>query len=323
MKQGLKFVITGGAGLIGSWVTDYILSEYGSRVGGITVLDDFSRGTRDNLKNALKSKKVKVVEGDVRDRKTVNKITKGADYVVHEAALRITQCAEDPRLGHDVLVNGTFNVLESCVKNKVKKLVFNSSASVYGQPSYIPMDENHPFNNDTLYGAAKIANEQEAKVFRKMYGLPFIALRPFNVYGTRMDVFGAYTEVLIRWLDRIDQGLPPIILGDGKQTLDFIYVEDVALATIAALKSPIKEGIYNVASGTEVSLNDVAKLLLNLTNSTLGIEYAPARSVYHVTRRKADIKKIKKELKFKPTVSLKEGLQRLIIWRREVRAKIK
>ncbi len=235
--------------------------------------------------------------------------------------MRITQCAQDPKLGHDVLVNGTFNVLEACAKHKVRKLVFNSSASVYGQPSYLPMDESHPFNNDTLYGAAKIANEQEAHVFRKMFGLPYIALRPFNVYGARMDIFGAYTEVLIRWLDRVDDGLPPIIMGDGKQTLDFVYVEDVAKATIAALKSPIEEGVYNVASGTEVSLNEVAKMLLKLTKSKVGIEYAPARAVYHVTRRKADIKKIKKDLKFKPTISLKEGLERLIKWRREVRNK--
>ncbi|MBI4058783.1 NAD-dependent epimerase/dehydratase family protein [Candidatus Microgenomates bacterium] len=316
----LNFVVTGGAGFIGSWVIDYILKSYKNQVGKITVLDNFTRGTRENLQEALKSKKVKIITGDIRDPKTVDRAVRGADYVIHEAVIRITQCAEDPRLCNEILVDGTFNVLEACAKHKVKKLVFNSSASVYGNPSYVPMDENHPYNNETLYGAAKIANEQMARAFRAMYGLNYVCLRPFNAYGARMDIFGVYTEVLIRWLDRIDQGLSPVIFGDGKQSLDFIYVEDIAYATICALKSKINEGFYNVGSGRETSLNTLAKKVLQLTKSPLAIVHEAPRKFTNVERRKADTRRAKKDLGFKAQISLSEGLRRLIKWRKEAKS---
>lgn len=316
-----KAIITGGAGFIGSCIVDHLLKEFGKEITKIIILDDFSRGTTNNLRDALKSKKIKIVRGDIRDSKTVDKVIRGADYVIHEAAIRITQCAENPRLCNEVLIDGTFNVLESCVKHKVKKLVFNSSASVYGNPSYLPMDEKHPFNNDTAYGAAKIANEQMAKAFRKMHGLNYIILRPFNAYGPRMDIHGVYTEVLIRWLDRIGLGQPPIIFGDGKQSMDFVYVEDIAQATILALKTKINEGIYNVASGRETSLNDLAKTLLELTNSKLKPIHEAPRTVYAVSRRRADIKLAKKELKFMAKTSLEEGLKKLIEWRNKLKGK--
>lgn len=314
----MKIVVTGGAGLIGSFVVDYLMESYGKKINQIIVLDNFTRGTKENLENALKSNKVKIVKGDIRDLKTVDGVIKGADYVVHEAAIRITHCAEDPRLCNEVLINGTHNVFESCVKRKVKKLVFNSSASVYGQPLKLPMSEDDIYNNDTAYGAAKIANEQMAKAFRKMYGLNYVALRPFNVYGPRMDIFGVYTEVLIRWLERIDQGLPPIIFGDGKNTLDFIYVEDVARATICALKSSVNEGVFNVGSGKETSLKELVNLLLSVTNATLKPTFEPEKlKTNYATRRQADIKKAKKHLKFKAKTSLKMGLKKLIEWRKE------
>lgn len=319
--MGLKFVVTGGAGFIGSWVVDYILKEFEKEIEKIIIFDNFSRGTTDNLRQALNSKKIKIVKGDIRDPSQVEKALKGADYVIHEAVIRITQCAENPRLCNEILIDGTFNVLEACVKNKVKKLVFNSSASVYGNPSYLPMDESHPFNNDTAYGAAKIANEQMARAFRKMYGLNYIVLRPFNAYGPRMDVYGAYTEVFIRWLDRIGLGQPPIIFGDGKQSMDFVYVEDIAQATILALKSEINEGIYNVASGKETSLNDLCETLLKLTNSNLKPIHEAPRTVYAVRRRRADIKLAKKELKFRAKTSLEQGLRKLIEWRSKIKNK--
>lgn len=321
--KNLKFVVTGGAGLIGSWVVDNLLQEFGKNINEIVVLDNFVRGTRANLENALKSKKVRIIKGDIRDPKTVNKIFKKSDYVIHEATIRITQCAEDPRLCNEVLVDGTFNVLEACVKNKIKKLIFNSSASVYGDPSYLPMDENHPYNNLTAYGAAKIANEHMARAFREMYGLNYVCLRPFNVYGPRMDIYGVYTEVLIRWLDRIDQGLSPMIFGDGKQTMDFVYVEDVARATICALKAPVNGGVYNVGTGIETNLNQLLETLLELTKSNLKPEYAPQRVATHVSRRQADIKKAKKELGFVAKTSIKEGLQGLIDWRKAQHSKNK
>lgn len=315
----MNFVVTGGAGFIGSWVIDYILDSFKDKVGRVIIFDDFSRGTIDNLSNALKSGKVKITRGDIRKKDDVDKVIKGADYVVHEAVIRVTQCAQDPRLCNEILVDGTFNILESCVKNKVKKLVFNSSASVYGNPSYLPMDEKHPFNNDTAYGACKIANEQMARAFCKMYGLNYICLRPFNAYGPRMDVYGAYTEVFIRWLDRIEVGQPPVIFGDGKQSMDFIYVEDIAEATILALKSKIDEGIYNIGSGVETTLNDLCETFLKLTNSKLKPVHQAPRAVYAVTRRKADIKLAKKELKFMAKTSLEEGLKKLIEWRNKLK----
>ncbi len=317
--KNLKIVVSGGAGLIGSWVIDYLLSDSDLKVKEIVVLDNFFRGTKANLREALKSKKVKIVKGDIRDVNLVNKITKGADYVIHEAAIRITQCAENPRECNEILVDGTFNILEACVKHKVKKIIFNSSASVYGDPSYLPMDEGHPYNNLTAYGAGKIANEHMAKAFRKMYGLNFICLRPFNVYGPRMDIYGAYTEVLIRWLDRIDEGLPPVIHGDGKQSMDFIYVEDVARATLLALKSNINEGCYNVGTGKETSLRTLLNLLLKVNKSKLKPVFEKQRVATHVTRRRADIKRAIKDLKFSAKVSLKDGLAKLIEWRRKER----
>lgn len=318
-RDGYKIIVTGGAGFIGSWVVDYLIHKFKNEIDKIIILDNLTRGIKENLKTALKSKAVKIIKGDIRDSQALNRLIKGADFVVHEAVIRITQCADDPRLCNEILVDGTFNVFEACVKNKVKKLVFNSSASVYGQPAYLPMDEKHPFNNDTAYGAAKIANEQMARAFHKMYGLNYVCLRPFNAYGPRMDIYGAYTEVLIRWLDRIDQGLPPIIFGDGQQSMDFIYVEDIARATILALKSKVKEGIYNVGSGRETTLNQLARMLLRMTNPKLKPIYEPPRTVYHVTRRRADIRLAKKELGFVAKTSLETGLKKLIQWRKEVK----
>lgn len=314
MKKGQKFVVFGGAGFIGSWVVDYILKDFGEEVGQIVILDNFTRGTRLNLYEALKSGKVKVIKGSICDTALVHKLVKGADYVINEAAIRITHCAEDPRLCNEVLVDGMFNIFEACAKYNVKKLVFNSSASVYGNPSYIPMDEEHPYNNDTFYGAAKIANEHMARAFRRAYGMNYICLRPFNVYGPRMDVFGVYTEVLIRWLDCIMQNTPPIIHGDGKQSLDFIYVEDVAYATVQALKSSANEGVFNIGTGKETSLNQLVKLLLKLTGSNLKPVYYPQRAVAHVSRRKASVKKINKELGVIISTSIEDGLRKLISW---------
>lgn len=311
-----KVVVTGGAGLIGSTVVEFLLKE--KEVGQIIILDNFVRGTKENIKTFLDNKKVKVIRGDIRNIKTVNSVIKGADWVVHEAAIKNILCDEDPRLSLEVLVNGTFNVMEACVTHKVKKLVFNSSASVYGQPLKLPMSENDVLNNLAFYGAGKIANEEMAKAFHEIYGLNYIGLRPFNVYGPRMDVSGVYTEVFIRWLNNIDNGQAPVIFGDGKNTLDFVYIKDVAVATIKALKSPRTEGIYNVASGKETDLNTLVTTLLKLTKSNLTpIHKKQVRKSNYVTRRRADVSKAKKELGFVAKTSLEKGLKELIEWRRE------
>jgi UDP-glucose 4-epimerase len=245
----------------------------------------------------------------------VNDLCAGKDVVCHQAAIRITQCAEEPRLALEVLVDGTFNVLEAAVTHKVEKVVAASSASVYGLAEEFPTNErHHHHNNDTFYGAAKSFNQGMLRSFRAMYGLNYVALLPFNVYGPRMDVHGVYTEVLVRWMERIAQGLPPLIFGDGAQTMDFVYTEDVARANVLAIQSDVRQGSYNVASGVETSLLDLAKALLQSMDSDLSVEFGPERAVNGVTRRLADTSAAARDLGFEAEVSLDEGLRRLVDW---------
>jgi UDP-glucose 4-epimerase len=239
----------------------------------------------------------------------------GVDFVFHQAAIRITQCAEEPRLALEVLVDGTFNVAETAVKSKVKRVVAASSASAYGMADEFPTSErHHPYNNRTLYGAAKAFNEGLLRSFYEMYGLGYVALRYFNVYGPRMDIYGAYTEVLIRWMEQIAAGKSPLILGDGTQTMDFIYIEDVARANILAAQANVADEVVNVASGIETSLNDLACTLLKVMNSNLKPQYGPERKVNSICRRLADVKKARELLGFEAGVSLEEGLRRLVEW---------
>jgi len=243
------------------------------------------------------------------------------DLVFHQAALRITQCAEEPRVALQVMADGTFNVLEAAVAAKVQKIVAASSASVYGMADEFPTTEaHHPYNNRTLYGAAKAFNEGLLRSFNEMYGLKYVALRYFNVYGPRMDIHGVYTEVLIRWMERITAGKPPLILGDGAQTMDFIYVEDIARANVLAAKANVTDEVFNVASGVETSLNDLARSLLRVMNSDLKPEYGPARRVNPVSRRLADVSRARKKMGFQSQVSLEDGLSRLVNWWQSNRA---
>jgi UDP-glucose 4-epimerase len=248
---------------------------------------------------------------------------KGIDVVFHQAAIRITQCAEEPRLALEVLAEGTFNVLDAAVKAGVKKVVAASSASVYGLAEVFPTPEtHHAYNNRTLYGAAKVFDEGLLRSFNDMYGLNYVALRYFNVYGPRMDIYGAYTEVLIRWMERIAAGQPPIIFGDGTQTMDFVFVEDIARANILAATNDASDDVFNVASGTETSLNDLAKALMQVMGVNLEIEYGPERKVNPVPRRLADISKAERVLGFKAQVSLQHGLGRLVDWWRTQRSRL-
>ncbi len=310
--QNTRTLITGGAGLVGSHIADLLVKEGASE---IVILDNFVRGRRENLAWAIRNGRVTVVEGDLRDQDLVARVTEGIDVVFHQAAIRITQCAEEPRLAFDVLANGTFNVIEAAVRAKVKKVVAASSASVYGLAEAFPTTESHhPYSNRTLYGAAKTFNEGMLRSFNDMYGLPYVALRYFNVYGPRMDIFGAYTEVLIRWMDRIAEGRPPLILGDGRQTMDFVYIEDIARANILAAKAPVSDEVFNVASGMETSLNELALTLLKVMGSNLAPEYGPERKVNAVSRRLADTTKAKQLLGFEAAVSLEDGLRQLVAW---------
>ncbi|MGV4981085.1 NAD-dependent epimerase/dehydratase family protein [Streptomyces sp. NRAIS4] len=316
--RGKKILVTGGAGTIGSNLVD-LLAEGGARE--IVVLDNFVRGRMGNLAQALGSGVVQVVEGDIRDVDTVRKVTEGADLVFHLAAIRITQCAEEPRLANEVLVDGTFNVLEAAAEAGVGKVIASSSASVYGMAETFPTTErHHPYNNDTFYGAAKAFNEGMLRSFHAMHGLDYVALRYFNVYGPRMDIHGLYTEVLIRWMERIEAGEPPLILGDGTQTMDFVDVRDIARANVLAAESDLTDEVFNVASGTETSLKELAVGLLEAMGAPdLAPVHGPARAVNGVTRRLADTSQAAERLGFTAQIDLRTGLHDLVEWWRAER----
>jgi UDP-glucose 4-epimerase len=313
-----KVLVTGGCGLIGSTIIDQLLIAASD--AQIVVIDNLSRGTLLNLESALSSGRVELVREDIRYFDRIRPYFDGVDAVFHQAAIRITRCAQEPRECLEVLVDGTFNVLQACVEAEVQRVVAASSASVYGLADEFPTAETHPlYNNRTLYGAAKMANEGMLRSFNDMHGLPYVALRYFNVYGPRMDVFGKYTEVLIRWLDCIDSGEAPKIFGDGKQTMDFVYVEDVARANILAMESDVSDEVFNIASGTETSLLDLLEALLRVTgNEHIRPAFLPERAVNPVPRRLADTSKAERELGFRSKVDVEEGLRRLVAWRREV-----
>ncbi|MFJ2823254.1 NAD-dependent epimerase/dehydratase family protein [Streptomyces toxytricini] len=314
-----RILVTGGAGTIGSHLVD-LLVDNGARE--VVVLDNFARGRTGNLARALPSGVVDVREGDIRDTAAVRKATEGADLVFHLAALRITQCAQEPRLANEVLVDGTFNVLEAAAAAGVSKVVASSSASVYGLAEEFPTSErHHPYNNDTFYGAAKAFNEGMLRSFHAMYGLDYVALRYFNVYGPRMDIHGLYTEVLIRWMERIAAGEPPLVLGDGTQTMDFVDVRDIARANLLAAESDLTDEVFNIASGTETSLLELAAGLLD----AMGAEgtapvHGPARAVNGVTRRLADTSRAAERLGFTAAIDLPTGLRDLVDWWRAERA---
>ncbi len=318
--DGAEVLVTGGAGTIGSTLVDQLVN---AGVAHVDVVDNLVRGRRANLDDALATGRVSLIEGDIRDRDLVHDLTKGKDLVFHQAAIRITQCAEEPRLALEVMVDATFNVFEAAAEHKVGKLVTASSASVYGMAEQFPTTErHHHHNNDTFYGASKSFNEGMLRSFRAMYGLDYVALRYFNVYGPRMDVHGLYTEVLVRWMERIADGKPPLIFGDGRQTMDFVCVPDIAHANVLAAASDVVDGHYNIASGTETSLLELAEALLRAMDSDLGVEHGPERAVNGVVRRLADTSAARRDLGFESTIGLDEGLRLLVDWWRPLRAEI-
>lgn len=317
MIRGQRCLVTGGAGTIGSTIVDQLVA---AGAGEVVVLDNFVRGRRENLAGSLGSGKVRVVEGDIRDRRLVTDLMSGIDLAFHQAAIRITQCAEEPRLALEVLVDGTYEVVEAAADAGVRKVVAASSASVYGLAERFPTTErHHPYANDTLYGAAKTFNEGLLRSFHAMHGLDYVALRYFNVYGPRMDIYGLYTEVLIRWMERIEAGQSPLILGDGTQTMDFVFTEDIARANLLAASADVTDEIFNIGSGTETSLTELAQALLRAMDSELPLEFGPPRGVNAVTRRLADVSRATEHLGWKAEVGLDEGLRRLVTWWREQR----
>jgi UDP-glucose 4-epimerase len=312
MLQGKTILITGGAGLVGSTIADQLVALEPKE---IRVLDNFSRGRLANLASAIERGPVSVIDGDLRDPAVVMDATRGVDVVFHQAAIRITQCAEDPRLAFDVLGGGTMNVLDASVACEVEKVVAASSASVYGQATDFPTKEDHhPYANATLYGALKVFLEGAFRSYHSMYGLDYVALRYFNVYGPRMDIYGVYTEVLVRWMERIAAGKPPLIFGDGSETMDFVYIDDIARANLLAAQSDVTDEVFNVASETETSLDGLARALLEVMHSDLEPEYGPARNVNIASRRLASTAAARERLGFTAEIDLHEGLTRLVDW---------
>jgi UDP-glucose 4-epimerase len=311
-------LITGGAGLVGSHLADLLVKQFNPE---IIIIDNFLRGRRENLRWAFTHGRVEVIEGDIRDAALVHEAMNGVDVVFHQASIRFAQCTEDPRLAMEVLADGTFNVLEAAALNRVKKVVAASSAFVYGPAEEFPTPEcHHTYNNRTLYGAAKSFNESLLRCFHSMYGINYVALRYFAVYGPRMEINGAHTDVLVRWMDRVAHRQPCLILGDGTDTMDFIYVEDVARANILAANSDVTDETFNIGSGIETSLNDLSASLGRVMGSSLHPEHVPQRRLNPVPRRLADISKAAGMLGFRPEVPLEEGLSRLVSWWERQRA---
>ena len=312
---GQRVLVTGGAGTIGSHVVDQLVL---AGAADIVVLDNFVRGRTANLSWALRhgQDRILVVDGDIRDRATVRRLVAGTDVVFHLAAIRITQCVEEPRLALECLVDGTFTLIEAAAELGVRKVVASSSASVYGQAEAFPTPESHhPYANDTFYGAAKAFNEGMLRSFHAMRGLDYVALRYFNVYGPRMDAHGRYTEVLIRWMERIAAGEPPLIFGDGAQTMDFVHVADVARANILAAKAAATDEVFNIATGQETTLKELAAALVEAMGAGLGVEHREERAAAAgATRRLADITAAADQLGWKPEIGLAEGLRDLVSW---------
>ena len=315
---GKRILVTGGAGFVGSHIVDQLLVAGCEQV---IVLDNMVRGAVANLAPAVASQKVELVKGDIRDTELMRRLVGGSDTVFHQAALRITHCAAEPDEAMQVMVGATYDLMRLCVELGVRKVVFASSASVYGLARQFPTDEDHnPYNNRTLYGAAKAFGEGVLRSFNDMYGLDYVALRYFNVYGPRMDLHGRYTEVMVRWMERIEAGAPPIVFGDGLQTMDMIHVTDVARANLLAAQSDASDVVYNVATETETSLLDLARELASaMGREDLAPIHQEARAVNPVPRRLGSTLRAREELGFTATMPHADGIRDLVDWWRAAR----
>lgn len=318
MKSDMKLsdsrvLVVGGAGFVGSHLVDQLLEQ---PVRSVVVLDNFVRGSRKNLEIACRDPRLTLVEGTITDPEFLLELMRGTDYVFHLAALWLFECVHHPRAALDVNVAGTYNVVEAAQSTGVKKVVYSSSASVYGDAVQTPMTEEHPFNNRTMYGATKIAGEQFFRAFHEQHGLQYVGLRYMNIYGPRMDYEGAYVSVIMKILDRIADGLPPVIFGDGSQAYDFVHVADVARANILALESDATDDFFNVGTGTKTSIDELMELLLRITGSDLRPEYRPNEQMF-VTHRVGSTEKAERLLGFRARTPLEEGLRYVVEWRRQ------
>jgi UDP-glucose 4-epimerase len=308
-----RVLVIGGAGFLGSHIVDQ-LTETPARE--IVVLDNFVRGTRANLVTAVRDPRVRVIDGSVTDLALLQQLMKGTDYVFHLAALWLYECVNEPRSALEVNVVGTYNVIEAATEAGVKKVVYSSSASVYGDAAFTPMTEEHPFNNRTMYGATKVAGEQFFRAFHEQRGLDYAGLRYMNIYGPRMDYKGTYVSVIMKVLDRIDAGEPPLIFGDGSQAYDFVHVTDVARANILALQSDATDEFFNIGIGVKTTIRELVDLLLRITNSDVEPEYRPGEQMF-VTHRVGSTDKAERLLGFRAVIPLEQGLRSVVEWRRD------
>ena len=309
-----KFLVIGGAGLIGSHTVDKLLLENPKE---IIIFDNFVRGLRSNLIQSLKDPRVTIYDigGDICQTDILNSAVEKVDGVFHLAALWLLQCHEYPSSAFEVNIKGTFNVLDACTKNQIERLVYSSSASVYGDALEEPMGEDHPFNNKNFYGATKICGESMARAFHHRYGLNYVGLRYMNVYGPRQDYQGAYIAVIMKMLDAIDRGEGPTILGDGSEAFDFVSVEDCARANVRAMKATTTDEFYNVGTGSRTTLKELAEMLLELTESTQPISYKERSEATLVRNRIGSPEKAAREINFVAEENLRVGLEKLIRWR--------
>lgn len=310
-------LVIGGAGFVGSHIVDQLLEE---PVAKVTVLDNFVRGTRENLAAAAEDERVRIVDGSVLDRELLGELMADAQYVFHLAALWLFECVHEPRKALEHNVVGTFNVVEAAQQAGVRKVVYSSSASVYGDALFTPMTEEHPFNNRTMYGATKIAGEQFFRAFHEQHGLDYAGLRYMNVYGPRMDYKGTYVSVIMKVLDKIDAGEPPVIFGDGSQAYDFVHVGDVARCNILAMKSEATDANYNVGTGVKTTIKELVDALLEITGSELEPEYRPQEQMF-VTHRVGSTEAAERDLGFVAELPYREGLESVVAWRRSDQAR--
>ena len=304
--------VTGGAGFIGSYVIEELLIHQSKK---IIILDNLIRGSFENMKGFINDPRVEFIEGDIRNNELLEKCIAGTDYVFHMAALRINACAANQQEGFEVMIQATFNIANLCLKHKVKKIIYSSTASVYGLAQHFPTPEtDNPYNNQTFYGGAKIWGELLFRSYKFMHNMDYVALRYFNVYGSRMDTDGKYTEVMIKWLDCIRDNKQPAIYGDGTDSMDFVHVKDIAHANVLALISDVTDEAFNVGDQVETSLSDLLNALLKVNKSQLKPIFKEANSINPVSRRLADISKASKLLGYKPAITLEQGLKELTDW---------
>lgn len=313
---GTRIMLIGGAGLVGSHIVDALVAE---PVADIVVYDNFVRGTKENLAEAVRSPKVRLIEGSITDRERLARELEGVDGVFLLASLWLGECVNDPRSAWEVNTLGTWNVVEACRAAGVRRIVYSSSASVYGNAVVTPMTEEHPFNNRTTYGATKIANEQMLRAIYEQHKLPYISMRYMNIYGPRMDYEGTYVSVIMKVLDRIFAGERPVVFGDGSQVYDFIHVRDVARANVLGMQADCADEAFNIGMGLGTSINDLVQILLELTGSRLTIDYRPEAQSF-VTHRIGSTEKAERLLGFRATIPLRDGLKSVVDWRVAQRA---